>query len=53
MVEILIIAALALAVGGIIAKLISDRRKGKSGCGCGCDGCANQPLCGGSGKPRK
>ena len=45
MANVLIIVALVALVGGIIHRLASDRRKGKSSCGCGCDACANQPYC--------
>ncbi len=45
MVNLLIVAVLALVVGGILWKMASDRRKGKSGCGCGCSGCAMKDSC--------
>ncbi len=29
----------------IIVKMIRDKKKGKSGCSCGCSGCAMKELC--------
>lgn len=41
MVEILIIAVLALYCGWVVKKKIQDIRAGKCSCGCsGCDGCS-------------
>ena len=40
---ILIAAALALIVTGIIVKLRKDKQKGRSSCGCNCANCA---MCG-------
>ena len=45
MIDFIIIAVIALIVGGVIFKLVRDRRAGKSGCGCGCDGCAMKDSC--------
>jgi hypothetical protein len=42
---ILIIAALVCIVGLIIARMIINRRRGRSSCGCGCSGCAMRDLC--------
>ena len=36
---------LALIVGGIVAKMIINKKNGKSGCSCGCGGCANKEFC--------
>lgn len=38
----LIIAAIFLA---IVIKGILNKKAGKSGCGCGCDKCANSQFC--------
>ena len=42
---ILVGAVLALLLGAITAKLIKDRKQGKSFCGCGCENCANAGRC--------
>lgn len=39
------VSVLALIVGGIIAKMIINKKNGKSGCSCGCGGCANREFC--------
>ncbi len=36
---------LAAVVIGISVKLISDKKKGKSTCSCGCSTCPNSSLC--------
>ena len=36
---------LTAVVAFIIFKMISDRRKGKSSCGCGCADCAMSSQC--------
>lgn len=42
MVEILIIAVLAVYCGWIIKKKVTDMKAGRCGCGCGgCDGCVS------------
>ena len=45
--DILVLGVLALVVGGIIVKMIRDKKAGKSHCGCGCEGCANREFCSG------
>ena len=42
---ILITAALALIVALITRKLIKDKKKGKSSCGCNCAHCAMAGAC--------
>ena len=42
---ILIAAVLAALVALIIVKLVSDRKKGRSSCGCGCEACALHDTC--------
>lgn len=42
---ILITAALALIVALIARKLIKDKKKGKSSCGCNCAHCAMAGSC--------
>lgn len=36
---------LALIVAGIVCKLVADKRKGKSSCGCNCAHCAMAGAC--------
>ena len=52
--SILILAAIALAVGFLCYRLVRDRREGRSSCGgCnGCSGCSMQGKCH-SGEPRR
>lgn len=38
-------AVLILIIGLIIFKLIRDRKKGKSSCGCGCSSCPMNGSC--------
>ena len=47
--NIVIVLVLLLIVAGIIAKLIRDKKKGRSSCGCGCEHCAMHGECHGSG----
>lgn len=42
---ILICAVLLAVVVLIVCKLIRDKRRGKSSCGCGCDHCPNASAC--------
>ncbi len=34
-----------LVVSAIIIKLIKDKKKGKSSCGCGCENCPSAGMC--------
>ncbi|MDY3030788.1 MAG: FeoB-associated Cys-rich membrane protein [Clostridia bacterium] len=45
---IIICAAIIAAAVGIIASWIRNKKRGKSSCGCGCQGCAMNGMCGGS-----
>jgi len=41
-----IIGGVILAiVVAIVVKLVHDKRKGKSSCGCGCEGCGSASDC--------
>ena len=42
---IIVASVVALVFVAIIAKSISDRKKGKSSCGCNCSGCAMKGTC--------
>ena len=44
-IDYMIIAVLAVAVFGIIAYLVKEKRQGKTGCGCGCGGCPHANAC--------
>lgn len=42
----ILVALVVLAVCTlIVVKMIRDKKKGKSSCGCGCSGCAMKELC--------
>ena len=36
---------LCAAVAAVIVRLVRDRKKGKSSCGCGCEHCAMASTC--------
>ena len=42
---IVITLLLVLIAAAIIAGMVRERRSGRSGCSCGCNGCANAPYC--------
>lgn len=42
---IIICAVLAGVVAAIITKLVKDKKKGKSACGCNCGSCAMSGSC--------
>ena len=44
-IEIIVIIASVLIVGGVIAKLIIDKKKGKTSCGCNCSTCSKCRSC--------
>lgn len=50
---IIICAVLVLIVAAIIFKLVMDKRKGKSSCGCNCAHCAMSGTCHGNIKKDK
>lgn len=43
--SIVVILVLALVVFAIVRHMVKQKRIGKGGCGCGCEGCANSPYC--------
>ena len=46
-IEIVVIIACILIVGGVIIKSIIDKKKGKTSCGCNCSSCSrNCSRCG-------
>lgn len=42
---IVVLLVLSAAVALVIYKMISDKKKGKSSCGCNCGCCPNSQLC--------
>jgi hypothetical protein len=44
-IDIILIVILAIALIGIIAYLIWQKKEGKGGCGCGCNGCPSAGAC--------
>ena len=42
---IIVVLLLAVIVGLIIRKMVCDKQKGKSSCGCNCGCCPNSSLC--------
>lgn len=51
--NIVILSVIALAVGSVIFFRIRARRRGESGCSCGCGGCAMQGICHGQKEDKK
>ena len=42
---LIVCALLAVLVGGIVCKMIRDKKKGKSACGCNCACCPMSGAC--------
>ena len=42
---IAVTAVLAVIVGLVVFKMVKDKKNGRSGCGCGCSGCAMKDKC--------
>ncbi|MDE7390116.1 MAG: FeoB-associated Cys-rich membrane protein [Lachnospiraceae bacterium] len=42
---IIIGLVLAVIVALIVTKMVKDRKKGKSSCGCGCENCPSSSMC--------
>lgn len=42
---IIICALLFAAVSAIAVSMVKNKKKGKSYCGCGCEGCPNRGFC--------
>ncbi len=43
--NLLVLALLALVLAAVIRGQWRGRKEGKSGCGCGCDGCPSRGIC--------
>ena len=44
-IEIIVIIACVLIVGGVIATSIINKKKGKNSCGCDCANCSSCSVC--------
>lgn len=44
-IDYVILGVVAVVFGGIVAYLVSSKRKNKGGCGCGCNGCPHANSC--------
>jgi hypothetical protein len=44
-IDYVILGAVAVAFGGIIAYLVAAKKKNVGGCGCGCKGCPSANAC--------
>ena len=44
-IEIIVIIACVLIVGGVIFKAVYDKKKGKTSCGCDCSKCYGCSAC--------
>lgn len=53
LIEILVIIACVLIVGGVIAMAIVNKKKGKSSCGCDCSSCSSCGSCKGKKEKNK
>ncbi len=42
---ILVAATVIVILAAIILKMISDKKKGNTSCGCGCENCAASEIC--------
>ncbi|MEG0541925.1 MAG: FeoB-associated Cys-rich membrane protein [Angelakisella sp.] len=42
---IVVAAVVAAVIGLVIYKMVSDRKKGKSSCGCSCANCPSAGMC--------
>lgn len=42
---IIILCVLALIIGLVIFSMFKQKKSGKSGCGCGCEGCPSKNQC--------
>ena len=43
--DIIVLSALGLVIGLVIFSIVRSRKKGDSGCGCGCSNCAHSGSC--------
>ncbi len=45
MIDWIIGIVIAAAVAAVVIKKVKDKKAGKSGCGCGCQGCPSKGQC--------
>lgn len=46
MIATIVISIILLCIVALIVrKMVKDKKNGKGGCGCGCEGCANSSMC--------
>ncbi|MBQ4054716.1 MAG: FeoB-associated Cys-rich membrane protein [Clostridia bacterium] len=43
--DIIVLSALGLVIGLVIFSAVRNRKKGDSGCSCGCKNCAHSNFC--------
>ena len=43
--NLLVLALIALALAAVVWGQVKRRKSGKSGCGCGCEGCPSRGIC--------
>ncbi len=43
--NLLVIALIVLVMAAVVRGQWKKRKSGKSGCGCGCDGCPSKGMC--------
>ena len=43
--SILVGLVLLIVVAAVVVRMVRDKKAGKSGCGCGCEGCAKHSFC--------
>ncbi len=46
--SLLVLAVVVAVFGSIVAKMVIDKKKGKSSCACGCESCPSAGLCHGN-----
>lgn len=51
--SILVLAIIIIAVAAVVAKMIRDKKNGKSSCGCDCSSCGGACGCCGAGAQDK
>lgn len=47
-IDIVLLTAIGALVAGIVVFLFVQKKRGKTGCGCGCQGCPHAEACGGA-----
>ncbi len=47
-IDILLLTGIGVLVAGIVVFLLVQKKRGKRGCACGCQGCPHANACGGA-----